>query len=250
MTGRMNGKVVLVTGGARGQGAARGQLLAREGARVVLADVRDDDGNSTATRLQSERLDVTYTHLDVTCDSEWMRVFTETNRNHGRVDVLVNNAAIVGSAAGVAEETLDDWARVVAVNQTGVFLGMKHAVAAMCAAGGGSIINVASIWGVVGAPERIAYQATKGAVMMMTRSVAITYAREGIRVNTVIPGSVETQFGPDRPLRVRSRTVEMTPLGRRANPIEISYAVLYLASDESAFVTGADLVVDGGYLAQ
>jgi NAD(P)-dependent dehydrogenase (short-subunit alcohol dehydrogenase family) len=250
MTGRMSGKVVIVTGGARGQGAAHGRLLAREGAQVVLADVRDDDGESTATSLQSEGLDVAYTHLDVTSDAEWERVFTETGRKHDRVDVLVNNAGIVGSAASVAEETLDDWARVVAVNQTGVFLGLKHAVAAMCAIGGGSIINVSSIWGVAGAPERIAYQATKGAVMMMTRSAAITYAREGIRVNTVVPGSVQTQFGPDRPLRVRSNTVDMTPMGRRADPIEISYAVLYLASDESAFVTGADLVVDGGYLAQ
>ncbi len=249
MTGRMNNKVVIVTGGARGQGAAHGRLLAREGACVVLADIRDDAGNSTASRLKAEGLDVTYTHLDVTSDADWVQLLAETRRNCGRVDVLVNNAGIVGSAASVADESLEDWARVVAVNQTGVFLGMKHAVAAMRGSGG-SIINIASIWGIVGAPERIAYQATKGAVVMMTRSAAVTYAREGIRVNTVVPGSVETQFGPDRPLRVRSNTVEMTPLGRRAVPLEISYAVLYLASDESTFVTGSDLVIDGGYLAQ
>ncbi len=250
MTGRVAGKVALITGGARGQGRAHGQLLAQEGATVVLADIRDELGQAAAGSLCREGLEVSYMHLDVTREDHWQRVVTDTERAYGRLDVLINNAGIVGSAADVVDETVTDWLRVLAVNQTGAFLGMKHSVPAMRRSQGGSIINVSSIWGLAAARDRIAYHATKGAILAMTRNVAVTYAREGIRANNVVPGSVQTDFGPDRPLRSPNTTIEVTPLARRAQPIEVSYAVLYLASDESAFVTGADLVVDGGYLAQ
>jgi NAD(P)-dependent dehydrogenase (short-subunit alcohol dehydrogenase family) len=160
----------------------------------------------------------------------------------------VNNAGVIGSMRGVVEEDLDSWNAVLAVNQTGVFLGMKYAIPALRRCGGGSIVNTCSIWGIRGARDYIAYQASKGAVQLMTKSAALTYASDNIRVNTVVPGRVVTAMSEsesDSP----NDTLAATPLGRGATPEEIAHAVLYLASDESAFVTGTDLVIDGGYLA-
>jgi NAD(P)-dependent dehydrogenase (short-subunit alcohol dehydrogenase family) len=250
MAGRMKGKVAIVTGGARGQGAAHTRLLAEEGAKVVFGDVLDDQGRELEHELLEVGLDVAYVHLDVSSDEDWAAAIRLAEGRFGSVHVLVNNAGIVGTTAGVENETIHGWERIVAVNQTGVLLGMKHVVPRMRRAGGGSIINTSSIWGVAGTEEYIGYQATKGAVRLMTRSAALTHAGDNIRVNSLVPGLVMTPMLDDEPEESITAVVEMTPLGRGAEPREISYGVLFLASDESSFVTGADLVVDGGFLAQ
>lgn len=248
--GRVAGKVALVTGAARGQGAAHARLLAEEGARVLLGDILDEAGRATAEELGADELDVKYIHLDVASDSDWSNAIQLAEKEFGGLDVLVNNAGVVGTAKGVEEESLEDWLTVVSINQTGVFLGMKHAIPVMKRSGGGSIINTSSIWGVAGTQEYVAYQATKGAVRMLTRSAALTYAGDGIRVNSVCPGLVLTPMLDDEPPEAIAEVEQMTPLGRGAQPTEIAYGVLFLASDESSFVTGADLTIDGGFLAQ
>jgi NAD(P)-dependent dehydrogenase (short-subunit alcohol dehydrogenase family) len=248
--GRVAGKIALVTGAARGQGAAHARLLAEEGARVVLGDILDETGQATAEQLGADGLDVRYVHLDVSSDSDWSQAIALAEKEFGGLHVLVNNAGVVGSARGVENESLEDWLAVVSINQTGVFLGMKHAIPVMKRSGGGSIINTSSIWGVAGTQEYVAYQATKGAVRMLTRSAALTYAGDGIRANSVCPGLVMTPMLEDEPPEAIAEVEQMTPLGRGAQPTEIAYGVLFLASDESSFMTGADLTIDGGFLAQ
>ena len=247
---RMAGMVVIVTGGARGQGAAHGAVCAREGAQVVLADVLDPEGSATAEKLRAEGLDVDYIHLDVTAPEDWRTAVDFTVGRFGRLTSLVNNAGINGTIAGAVDETLDGWDAVVGVNQKGVFLGMKNCVPAMRAAGGGAIVNISSIWGCVGADAYISYQASKGAVRLMSKSAALTYAKHGIRVNTVCPGQVGTPMGEADGDDVKQAVLAATPMHREAQPEEISWGVLYLLSDEASFVTGTDLVIDGGYTAQ
>jgi cyclopentanol dehydrogenase len=245
---RLEGKVVLITGAARGQGEAHARLFAVEGARVILGDVLDDLGELVAKDLDAEGLLAEYVHLDVTDLEGWRDVAESTEARHGRIDVLVNNAGVVSEADAV-EETLEGWHRVIGVNQTGVFLGLKHVVPVMRRAGGGSIVNIASTLGMVGSPDYIAYHASKGAVVTMTKSAAITYAGDRIRVNCVCPGMVWSPMTEVLPSHVNEEEIRATPMRRGADPVEISHAVLFLASDEASFVTGAVLAVDGGYLA-
>ncbi|MFH0915452.1 MAG: glucose 1-dehydrogenase [bacterium] len=249
MQGRLDGKVAIISGGARGQGASIGQLFAEQGAKVVLGDIRDELGKAHAADLRQRGLDVVYSHLDVTVSEDWEKVVAFAESEFGFLNVLVNNAGIVSEGDAVLE-TREMWDRVIAVNQTGVFLGMKHAVPAMRRAGGGSIINTSSILGFVAVPGWIAYAATKGAVKLMSKSAALSYAADSIRVNSVAPGQVLT------PMVLEDGTEEgnaafaaATPLGRGAEPMEIAYGVLFLASDESSYVTGSELVMDGGFLA-
>jgi cyclopentanol dehydrogenase len=249
MSNRVAGKVALVTGGARGQGAAHGELLAEEGASVVIVDVRDDLGEEHAEALRGRGLEVQYRHLDVSESAQWTELVAFAEEKYGKLDVLVNNAGIV-SMAGVVDEEEKDWSNVIAVNQTGVWLGMKYAIPAMRRARGGSIINTSSIWGIVGAEDYIAYQASKGAVTLMTKSAAITYAMEGIRVNSIVPGLVMTPMAEEEGEESNNAVIALTPMGRGAQAREISYGVLFLASDESSFMTGSELVIDGGFLAQ
>jgi len=237
-------KVVLITGGARGQGASHAERLAGDGARVVIADVLDDAGEAVAARLRGAGLVVHYEHLDVTSPDGWARVVAAVESRHGQLDVLVNNAGIV-HVTSVADETLDAWNAVMAVNATGVFLGMRAAIPTMRRGGAGSIINVSSIFGVVGAVGYVAYAASKAAVIAMTKTAALELAADGIRVNAICPGGVSTAMNEDEGTGV----VPLTPMGRRANVREISGAVAFLASDDAAFITGTELVVDGGFLA-
>ena len=249
MTGRMAGKVALISGAARGQGAAHAALLAREGASVILGDVLDDAGRATADALTGEGLTAGYVHLDVTEDADWRAAVAHAEEVYGKLDVLVNNAGVHGMPA-ILEETDEHWDRVIAINQTGVFLGMRAAIPALRRAGGGAIVNTSSIWGAVGAEANIAYQASKGAVLQMTRSAALTYAKDGIRANSVCPGLVLTPMLEDEGPGVEAAVSAATPMGRGAEAHEISPGVLYLVSDESSFVTGTELVIDGGFLAQ
>jgi NAD(P)-dependent dehydrogenase (short-subunit alcohol dehydrogenase family) len=239
---RLEGRVAIVTGGARGQGASHAERLAREGAAVVGVDVLDDAGEETAARLRGEGLDVVYRHLDVTDPDGWKTVVGACDR----LDVLVNNAGII-HVAPLLEERLDEWNRLLAVNATGTLLGMQAAIPAMRARGGGSIVNVASIFGVTGSEGYVAYTASKAAIVAMTKTAALEHAADGIRVNAICPGGVSTPMNENEP---EGGVVPLTPLGRRAHVSEISGAVAYLASDDSSFVTGTELVIDGGYLAR
>jgi len=246
--GRVEGKVALISGGARGQGASHGRLLAEHGARVVLGDILDEAGEQTAAQLREAGLEARYVHLDVTRLDDWDAAVSVAEQAYGKLDVLVNNAGITGSAS-VVDCSLEEWHSVIAVNQTGTFLGTQRVIPAMRRAGGGSIVNVSSVIGALGTEYMIAYQASKAAVHLLTRAAAVTLAPD-IRVNSVTPGGVvgtAMLAGLDQEwLKERFAAY---PMGRGARPEEVSYAVLFLASDESSFTTGADLRVDGGALA-
>jgi NAD(P)-dependent dehydrogenase (short-subunit alcohol dehydrogenase family) len=241
---RLEGRVAIVTGAARGQGASHAERLAREGARVIGVDVLDEAGEETAARLRDDGLDVAYRRLDVTDPDGWRELVAGCER----LDVLVNNAGII-HVAPLVEESLEAWNRLLAVNATGTLLGMQAAIPAMMRARppGGSIVNVASIFGVTGSEGYVAYTASKAAIVAMTKTAALEHAADGIRVNAICPGGVSTPMNENEP---EGGVVPLTPLGRRAHVSEISGAVAYLASDDASFVTGTELVIDGGYLAR
>lgn len=245
---RLRDKIVLVTGGARGMGASHAQLLAEHGAAVAIGDVLHDAGRETVAALAERGLRVTYVPLDVTDQGSWERAIAEIEALYGPPSVLVNNAGVTGTPGGFEVEGPEAWSATVAVNQTGAYLGMRAVAAGMKRSGGGSIINVSSILGFVGDADYFAYNATKGALRTMSRSAALKLAEDRIRVNTVCPGMVRTPMNEQEV--DADAYVEATPLKRMAEPVEVSYAVLFLASDESSYITGADLVVDGGYMAR
>jgi len=247
---RLEGKVALISGGARGQGAVEAKMFAQEGAKVVFGDIRDQEGQQVEAQIRELGGEATYTHLDVTREADWRSAVDMAVDRYGKLDILINNAGIA-IWKGVEDTSEEDWDRVMAVNAKGVFLGTKHAIPAMRRAGGGSIVNISSTAGLRGSPGLAAYTASKGAVRLFTKSTAIQYAGDNIRCNSVHPGGVDTpmvQEAPDDPARQDARL--RTPMGRRAAPEEIAYGVLYLASDESSFVTGSELVIDGGRSAQ
>jgi NAD(P)-dependent dehydrogenase (short-subunit alcohol dehydrogenase family) len=243
MSGRLAGKRVLITGGARGQGAAHAERLAREGATVIACDVLDDAGEETAAGLRADGLDVTYRRLDVTSPDDWASAIAACD---GALDVLVNNAGIIHEST-VAEETLAAWNRTLAVNATGTLLGMQAAIPALRARGGGSIVNIASVFGVTGSEGFGAYAASKAAIIAVTKTAALELAADGIRVNAICPGGVASPMTEHDP---GGGVVPLTPQRRRAHASEISGAVAYLASEDASFVTGTELVIDGGYLAR
>ncbi|WP_295141138.1 glucose 1-dehydrogenase [uncultured Reyranella sp.] len=250
---RMKDKVALVTGAASGMGAATARLFAREGARaVVVADVLDTDGEAVVREIRRAGGTATYMHLDVTKEDEWQGAVDQTVAAHGGLNVLVNNAGISGSAA---EDLYDTalWHRLMDINSTGVFLGMKYGIAAIRKSGGpGSVINLSSISGIVGQSYiHVGYNASKGAVRLMTKAAAAQHGKEGIRVNSVHPGLMPPMRTSGRtadPVE-RAKTLKGVPLGRAGEVDEVANAILFLASDESSYVTGAELVVDGGWTA-
>jgi NAD(P)-dependent dehydrogenase (short-subunit alcohol dehydrogenase family) len=245
---RLTGKVALVTGAARGMGLAHATALCEEGASVMLTDVLDGEGADAAAALGARGREARYGHLDVREARDWQRAVRETLDEFGRIDVLVNNAGVISEGDAV-DEPEERWQLVIAVNQTGVFLGMKHVVPTMRETGGGSIVNISSVLGATGAKDYIAYQASKAAVLAMTKSAAITYATEGIRVNAICPGTVMTPMHEALPQDAVDEDLAATPMGRVGMPVEISAGVVFLASDQASFVTGSALHIDGGYLA-
>ena len=249
MAGRLAGKVALISGAARGMGESEARLFAREGAQVVLGDILEDQGRAAVEGIAQQGGSATFVPLDVTHEQDWQRAVETAEQTYARLDILVNNAGIVRMAP-LDETSLEAWNEVIGVNQTGVFLGMKHAVPALRRVGGGSIVNISSIAGLIGLPNIPAYQASKGAVRLLTKNAAVQYATDKIRVNSVHPGRIETPMtAPLAPER-REMLLRLTPLGRDGTAEEVAYGVLYLASDESSYVTGAELVIDGGYTAR
>ena len=249
---RMQGKVALISGGARGMGAVEARLFAGEGAKVVIGDVLEDEGRRTEAAVNEAGGECVFVRLDVTSEEDWKAAVNTAVSRFGKLDVLVNNAGI-SITGGLEEFTEADWDRTFDINAKGVFLGTKAAIPEMRKAGGGSIVNISSGAGIAPAPGTSgAYAASKGAVRLFTKSTAVQYAREGIRCNSVHPGPVETPMlssarGSGSQL---DTTIDRVPLGRIGRPEEIAYGVLYLASDESSFVTGSELVIDGGRTAQ
>lgn len=249
---RLEGKVALISGGAKGMGAVEARLFAREGAKVVIGDLLEGDGRKIASEISESGGDALFVRLDVTSEDEWKNAVSEAVRAYGKLTVLVNNAAILRPER-VLETTEAIWDSVLDVNAKGTFLGTKHAIPAMRNAGGGSIINISSGAGITGSSQNAAYHASKGAVRIFTKSAAMQYASENIRVNSVHPGPIDTDMlassfaaNPER----QQQHMGNIPLGRLGRPEEVAYGVLYLASDESSYVTGSELVIDGGRTAQ
>ena len=255
---RLEGKVALITGAAAGVqgelmgfGGASAWLFVREGAKVVLADIKDELGERSAAQIRENGFEAIYVHLDVTRESDWVNAISATVSNFGKLDIVVNNAGTGGQPA-VMDITEEMWDAQMAVHAKGVFLGTKHAIPEMRKIGGGSIINISSIYGLVGSPSSGPYHAAKGASRIFSKAAAVQYAKENIRVNSVHPGYMLTPmtregFGDtERYYWLLNRT----PMGRLGDANEIAYGILYLASDESSFVTGSELVIDGGVTAQ
>jgi len=249
---RLAGKVALISGGARGMGAAEARLFTQEGAQVVVGDVLEADGAALVESLTAKGHDAVFVRLDVTREADWQAAVDLAVARFGKLNVLVNNAGI--SAVGRVEDvTAESWDLVMAVNAKGVFLGSKIAIPAMRRAGGGSIINISSQLGLVGteitSPQ---YASSKGAVRLLTKVTALQYAKEGIRANSVHPGPIITPMTEKRRAdpAIRELQTSRIPLGRYGEADEVAYGVLYLASDESSFVTGSELVIDGGWTAQ
>jgi len=246
--GRLDGKVALISGGSKGQGAAEAKLFAQEGAKVVLADILDDEGKKIEAEINETGGEAMYLHLDVTSEADWAAAVRAAVDSYGKLDILVNNAGIL-LRKGVEETSAEEWDRVQEVNSKGVFLGVKAAIPAMREAGGGSIVNISSIAGLRGSTST-AYGASKGLVRLLTKSTAVQYGPEGIRCNSVHPGIIETDMTEEMlDSAGREQWLARTPLRIIANAHDVALGVLYLASDESRYVTGSELVIDGGITA-
>jgi cyclopentanol dehydrogenase len=251
MAGRMSGKVALITGAAQGMGRSHALLLAAEGAKVVITDVREAAGKAVAEEINDAGGSALFITHDVTRSDDWQRVLEEAVNEFGKLDVLVNNAGIL-ILKPLDETDEEEWDRTLDINAKGTFLGCKLAAPALQAAGGGSIVNISSIYGLIGAPSAAAYQASKGAVRLLSKAAAVDLAKFGIRVNSVHPGVIDTEMTKELMATPEGAKALLgtTILGRPGRPEEVSQAVLFLASDEASFVTGAELVVDGGYTTQ
>lgn len=248
---RLKDKVAIITGAGGGMGAEEARLFAREGAKVVVADIKGDDGKKVEAEITEAGGDAISVQVDVTNEESWQNLIGQTLSRYGKLDILVNNAGLSSGSESDLLDT-DGWHRIMDVNATGVFLGTKHAVLEMQKTGGGSIVNISSIMGFVGGESgHPAYHASKGAVRIFTKAMAVKYGPEGIRVNSVHPGfmppmrsaqSVDTGH--------REELVRLTPLRRTGETIEVANGVLFLASDDASFITGTELVIDGGFISR
>ena len=250
--GRVAGKCALVTGAARGIGRAVATMLAEEGAQVALTDVDRPAGEDAAAALSAEGHEVAFFEHDVSSEAAWTEVVAEVRSAYGRPDVLVNNAGIY-QIAPIEDVSVEDWRRLMDVNVTGVFLGMKHCTPLMREQGHGSVVNLSSVAGLVGVANHTAYGASKGAVRTMTKDAAIELADAGVRVNSVHPAYIDTQmadYGAETQEVSKDDLAAMHPIGHMGEPEDVAYAVTYLASEEAKFVTGTELVLDGGFTAQ
>ena len=248
---RLENKVALISGGARGMGAVEAKLFAEEGAKVIIGDILEEEGRKVEAEINEAGGGCVFVSLDVRSEEAWQNAVNEAVSRYGKLDILVNNAGIY-RAHNVEETTSDEWDQVMDINAKGVFLGTKHAIPAMRDAGGGSIVNISSVAGLVGSRATSAYNASKGAVRLLTKSTAIQYASDGIRANSVHPGTIETPMteGFLADPSMRQDRMDRTPIGRLGKPEDVAYGALFLASDEASFMTGSELVIDGGRTAE
>ena len=246
MAGRLEGKIALITGGARGQGAAEAMLFADEGATVVITDVLDSDGEATAASSSSIR----YLHHDVTNEDEWIAVVQDVLEDYGKIDAFINNAGIYRQSP-IANLSVEEYMEVININQVGVFLGLKHVGPVMCEAGSGSIINISSIAGMRGGAGSLAYSASKWAVRGMTKVAMSEFAPSSVRVNSIHPGLIETPMLHQLPAIEQGLTdqlVRRIPYGRIAEAVEVAKLALFLASDDSEYMNGTEFIIDGGMI--
>jgi len=248
---RLQNKVALISGGAKGMGAVEAKLFAKEGAKVVIGDVLETEGKQIEAEINETGGECLFVPLDVTDENQWNEAVAATLGRFGKLDILINNAGIFRTSP-VEETSSAEWDQVMDINAKGVFLGAKAAIPAMREAGGGSIINLSSVAGLVGAAYSTAYSASKGAVRLFTKSTAIQYATDGVRCNSIHPGVIQTDMTKEAiaDSQFKAQRLDPTPLARLGRPEDVAYGALYLASDESSFVTGAELVIDGGWTAQ
>jgi len=248
---RLDGKVALISGAARGMGAEEARIFAREGAKVVIGDISEDEGKAVEAQIAETGGQAVFVRLDVTRESDWANAVDEAVSRFGKLDILVNNAGI-SSRAFTDDTGIDAWDKIMEVNSKGVFLGTRAAVPKMLEAGGGSIVNISSIMGLVGsAGGHPAYNASKGAVRIFSKAMAVRHGKDNIRVNSVHPGFMPPMAsGIAYDQEQRRGSLEQTPLGREGRIEEVANAVLFLASDEASYITGAELAVDGGFTAK
>lgn len=246
--GRLEGKVALVTGAALGMGRAHARLFANEGAKVIVTDVNEEAGRENVATINSDGGEAIFLKQDVAKEDDWKQVVNHSIETYGKVDILVNNAGILLSKS-LEDTSADEWDLVMNINLKGVFLGCREIIPAMKKAGGGSIVNISSIYGLIGAPDCAAYEASKGGVRLLTKAAAVDLIKHNIRVNSIHPGMIKTEMTkgladiPEAAAAIAAKVL----IGRMAEPEEVSKAVLFLASDESSYVHGSELVVDGGY---
>ena len=244
---RLEGKVALISGGGRGMGAAEARLFASEGAKVVFGDVLEAEGQQVEAEIAEAGGEAVFVHLDVTSEADWQRAVDTAVERFGGLHILVNNAGIF-DGGNVEAQTVEGWDRTMDINAKGVFLGTKAAIPAMRESGSGSIVNISSVAGIIGSLGTTAYNASKGAVRLLTKSTAIQYAAEGIRCNSVHPGPIDTNMireaFPDDD--VRNARIGLIPMGRMGDMADVAKGVLFLASDEASYMTGSELVIDGG----
>lgn len=249
MSGRLEGKVALISGGASGLGEAQAMLYAREGARVLIGDLQDALGADVVSKINAAGGEAAFTRLDVTDLASWRAAVALTVATFGKLTTLVNNAGIF-HPGGIVDETPEGWAKMVAVNQTGVFYGMKAGAPELVKAGAGSaIVNISSLYGLIGSPAAISYHASKAAVRVMGKSAALEFVKQGVRVNTIFPGQIRTPILGDITPEQDAAIKASIPMGVVGDPMDVAHASLFLASDEARYITGAELWVDGGWYA-
>jgi 2,5-dichloro-2,5-cyclohexadiene-1,4-diol dehydrogenase 2 len=248
MGGRLEGKVALISGGASGIGEAQAMLYAREGAIVLIADLQESLGAAVVAKIVEAGGHAAFTRLDVTDLGSWQAAVALTVATFGKLTTLVNNAGIF-HPGGILDESPEGWARMVAVNQTGVFYGMKAAAPELVKAGKASIVNISSLYGLIGSPGAISYHASKAAVRVMGKGAALEFVKQGVRVNTIFPGQIRTPILGDITPEQDAAIKASIPMGEVGEPMDVAHASLFLASDEARYITGADLWVDGGWYA-
>ncbi|RVQ65263.1 glucose 1-dehydrogenase [Croceicoccus ponticola] len=248
MAGRLEGKVAFISGGASGLGEAQAKLYAAEGASVTIGDIQQDKGAQVVAAIEAAGGTAQFVELDVSSPESWANAVAANTSAYGKLTTLVNNAGIF-HPGGIVDETLEGWQKMIAINQTGVFLGMKTASAALLASGNASIVNISSLFGLIGSPGAISYHASKAAVRVMGKAGALEFAKRGIRVNTIFPGQIKTPILADITPEQDAAIKAAIPMGDTGDPIDIAYASLYLASDEAKYVSGAEIWVDGGWYA-
>lgn len=248
MAGRLEGKTALISGGASGLGEGQALLFSREGAQVVIGDIQDKMGQALVERIRKEGGQAHYVHLDVTNLASWQAAVAETIKTFGKLTTLVNNAGIF-HPGGVVEESEQGWAKMLSVNQTGVFYGMKAAAPELIKSGNGAVVNISSLYGLIGSPNAISYHASKAAVRVMSKAAALEFVKQGVRVNTIFPGQIRTPILGDITPEQDAAIKASIPMGIVGDPMDIANGSLYLASDEARYVTGAELWIDGGWYA-